>query len=116
VKYAESKTAQRRVSGDNLLHLRDIADQPISITSYEQRRSREDDRPYLLLTVVLLTGPEKITVPVATSATVVVRQVVGHFAEQPEKPLEAVITKRTGTQGREYWLVMAPDEYERQRA
>jgi hypothetical protein len=32
MKYGQSSTAQRRANTDDLLHLRDIADQPISIT------------------------------------------------------------------------------------
>jgi hypothetical protein len=114
MKYGESATAQRHVHWGDLLYLRDIADQPIAITGYEQRRSR-DDRTYLVLTVVRWTDPAQRTVPVATSATVVVRQVVGHFTERPAEPLEAVITKRTGRQGWGYWVILHPDQYERQR-
>jgi hypothetical protein len=116
MKYRESATAQRHAHGADLLHLRDIADERITITGYAQRRSREDDRPYLVLNVVQWTDPAQRTVPVATSASVVVRQVVGHFAEHPTMSLTCVITKRTGRGDREYWLVMDPDEYERQSA
>jgi hypothetical protein len=116
MKYGESTAAQRRANADNLLHLRDIADQPISIMGYEQRRSREDDRPYLILSVVQGTGPQQRIVPVATSATVVVRQVEDHFAEHPGEAVECVITKRPGREGREYWVLEDPDRYKAQRA
>jgi hypothetical protein len=115
MKYGESATAQRHAHGGDLLHLRDIADQTITITGYEQRRSH-DYRTYLVLTVVQRTAPVQRAVPVATTATVVVRQVEDHLAQHPGKPVECVITKRTGRKGRENWALMDPDEYERQRA
>jgi hypothetical protein len=99
MKYAESKTAQRRVNGNNVLHLKDIADQPISITSYEQRRTREDDRPFLILTVVLLTERDQRTVKVTTSAAIVMERVLDFFAAHPTNTLEAIITRRTSGQG-----------------
>jgi hypothetical protein len=73
MKYGESAAAQRRANGDNRLHLGDIADVRIAITGYEQRPSHYHEGTYMILTVVQRTGPAQRTVPVATSATVVVR-------------------------------------------
>src|SRR4051812_30208135 len=115
MKYGESATAQRRANGGDLLHLQAIADQRISLMGYRQTLLREG-RPYLLLTVVQRTGPTQRTVPVAASASVVVRQIEDHFAQQPGKAMDCVIMKQTSKQGREYWLIMEPVEYERQQA
>src|SRR5207248_7161594 len=95
--------------------LEDIADQSISITGYERRQSRYDEGTFLVLSVVMPSEPGQSTVKVTTGATVVMERIVEFFEEHPTGTLEAVITKRTGRQGREYWAVMDPDEYERQQ-
>jgi hypothetical protein len=115
VKYGESATAQRRANVDNLLRLRDITDERISITGYEQRQSRYNQGTYLILRVVL-SEPEERTVKVVTGATVVMEQVIDFFKEHPGETLDAVITKRPGREDREYWDIMDPDVYEKERA
>jgi hypothetical protein len=104
MKYGQSTAAQRRANGGDLLHLRDIADQPISITGYEQRQSRYNQGTYLILSVVL-PEPEsgQGTAKVVTGATVVMEQVIEFFKEHPGETLDAVITKRAGREDREYW-------------
>src|SRR5947209_17925754 len=104
MKYGQSGAAQRRAAADDLLHLKDIADQTISITGYDRRRSHFDDGTYLILTVVLLSDLEQRVLKVSTSAAVVVDQVVAFFEENPKDTLEGIITKRQSGDDREYWL------------
>ena len=115
MKYGQSAAAQRRAFTDDLLHLRDIADQPISIKGYERRRSHYDDGTFLILTVIQLTDPEQREVKVVTSAAIVVEQVKEFFEEDPTETLECVVTKRRAGDDREYWLVVDQDEHERER-
>jgi hypothetical protein len=116
MKYGESTAAQRRANADGLLHLRDIADQPISITGYDRRQSRYDEGTYLILSVVLLTEPQQRTVKVITSASVVMDQVMTFFEDHPSETLEGVITKCEAADDRSYWKIVDPDEYENRRA
>jgi hypothetical protein len=116
MRYAESGAAQRRAFTDDLLHLRDIADQPISIKRYEQRRSHFDKGTFLLLTVSQQADPEQREVKVVTSAAIVMEQVREFYEEHPTETLECVVTKRRAGDDREYWLVVDQDEYERERA
>jgi hypothetical protein len=116
MRYAQSGAAQRRAFTDDLLHLRDIADQSISIKGYERRRSHFDNGAFLLLTVFRQADPEQREVKVVTSAAIVVEQVREFFEENPTETLECVVTKRRTGEDREYWLVVDQDEYERERA
>jgi hypothetical protein len=113
MKYGQSGVAQR---GDDRLHLRDIADQPISITKYEQWPSDYGDGTYLILTVIRLTDPERQEVKVIADAAVIVKKVPAFFEANPTETLECVVTKRQGRDDRQYWWIMDPDQYERERA
>jgi hypothetical protein len=116
MKYGQSGAAQRRAFTDDLLHLCDIADRPISIKGYIRRRSHYDDGAFLILTVIHVSDQEQREVRVATSAVIVMEQVTAFFEENPTETMECVVTKRRAGEGREYWLVVDQDEYERERA
>jgi hypothetical protein len=113
MKLGQSAVAQ---CGDDRLHLRDIANQPISITGYEQRPSDYGDGTYLILAVIRLTDPEQREVKVIADAAVIVKKVPAFFEKHPTETLECVMTKRQGRDDREYWWIMDPDQYERERA
>jgi hypothetical protein len=68
----------------------------------------------LILSVVLLTTPEQAMVKVSTG--VVMERVIEFFEDHPGETLEAVITKKTARGGRQYWVLLGPDQYERQQA